>query len=41
VTFENPFELNIKYDLKALEYLKIDITLKKNKGEDISLAVNL
>lgn len=38
--FENPFQLELKYDLSALEMIKINITLKK-KGEEISLAISL
>jgi len=31
--FENPFQLELKYDLSALEAIKINITrLKKNRG---------
>jgi len=38
VTFENPFEINIKYNLSASDFIKINISLKKNKEEDINFA---
>lgn len=40
VTFEKPFELYIKYDSSASDFVEINITLKKNIKENINFVVN-